>query len=221
MFKLKSFFTLILIFICMTSSWAKISSKMQYKYNQKKSVGFNEKQFLKNIKQDCKDYGYSRKWNELSPDDVLQTYPKELAFLYFKKHINSLCYYSASRLIKYLHNDFKKQTEKLIVQAVKDCIGKQKKYPICQDINKQSTLYDLTVMLGSYCSRNTLNAFKQVNCHYKDVSDHHCSLYKNLNKPLKNCPNYFTNMIEVKDLHKSYFGSHCKRLKWKKPSCIN
>jgi hypothetical protein len=192
-----------------------------YKYNQKKSVSSNEDFFLKNLSFDCQNNGYDREKNDTSPKEILATYPKELAFLYFKKNIKTFCYYSFSTLMKYLSRDFKKQTEDILVTTVRNCIKDHKSYKLCGEIHKISTLFDLTILLGNYCSKKTLNAFKKVNCHFQEVAKKNCSLYSGVVQTNDNCPHYYTNQREIKELHKSYFGSHCKRLKWRKPKCIN
>ncbi|MFT6631843.1 MAG: hypothetical protein ACJAS4_001804 [Bacteriovoracaceae bacterium] len=192
-----------------------------YKYNQKKSVSFNEKGFLRNLSYDCEKNGYDRGVNATSPKENLATFPKELAFLYLKKNIKSFCYYSFSTLIKYLSRDFKTQTENIVVSVVEGCVKDNDSFKLCPEIQKISSLFDLTILLGNYCSWKTLKAFKKVNCHFKKVAKRNCSLYSGLNRTNENCPNFYTNKREIKELHKSYFGSHCKKLKWREPSCID
>ena len=216
------FFTLIQLFSTFCYADNKVDAKMAlYKYNQKQSVSYNEKGFLRNLSYDCEKNGYDRGVNDTSPKENLATFPKELAFLYFKKNIKSFCYYSFSTLMKYLSRDFKSQTESIIVSVVEGCIKDDESYRLCPEIQKIASLFDLTILLGNYCSLKTLKAFKKVNCHFKKVAKRNCSLYSGLNSTNDNCPHFYTNKREIKELHKSYFGSHCKKLKWREPKCID
>jgi len=197
-------------------------SQDELKYNQSKSVSFNEKNFLKNITKDCKDFGYKRGPKEMTPAQILATYPKELSFLFFKKHVNNLCYYAVSHISKYTLSDFKDQTEKILLETIDHCLSKpkSKKPALCSELDTKATLFDLTILLGSFCSRSSLSVFKKVNCRFKTVGERECKIYQDSVRPLDKCPFQFSNQEELNSLHKSYFGNHCKRLKWRKPKCL-
>jgi hypothetical protein len=207
-----------LIFISNILVFAK--SKSNYQYNQKKSVSYNEKQFLNNMRVNCASYGHK----EIRPNDLsknaLETYPKELAFLYLKKHLKTFCYYSVSTLLKYLYDDFRDQTEFLVNKIVKMCVTDHKKYTICEGFKNESVLFDVTVILGRHCTKKTLVSFKKINCLYKEVVDKKCSLYSSVNNPLKVCPGFYTNKVSVKELSRSYFSANCPRRGWKPPKCL-
>ena len=66
--------------------------------------------------------------------------------------------------IKYLYQDFKNQTEDLIVDVVNKCLLNVKTFQFCPEFQKTATLFDLTILLGNYCSNKTLKTFKKVNC---------------------------------------------------------
>lgn len=200
---------------------AKSSENMtKLKYNNKGSVKENEEKFLKNLNLDCRDNGYNQKVDEISSNDVLATFPSEVAFFFFKKNIDKFCYYSFSTLVKYLFKGFKKQTEEIVLKTVSECLSNSKKYPLCEGINNTSRLFDLTVILGNYCSPSSLQVFKKINCQYKKVADKKCELYLGLEKGKDECPFHFTNKTEVIDLHKSFFGKHCRKYKWLPPKCL-
>ena len=191
-------------------------------YNQNKSLAVNEKNFLSNMKRDCKNYGYELTSGAKSPRDILTTYPTEIAYLIFKKHLNNLCYYSASHIVKYLVSDFKDQVQALFTSAVEKCFTETKELKplFCRDFTTQAPLYDATVVLGSFCNTKSLKTFKKVNCHFKYLGEKKCSMYEDAGKPLKKCPFYLTNIQQSNDLHKSFYGKRCKRLRWRKPACL-
>ncbi len=209
------------IFIILFTTTAMAVPLKSYKYNQTKSVSYNEKQFLSNLQNDCKHYGYKRKAKEVSPADILATYPKELSVLYLNKHYRNICYYGVSTALKYLHDDYAAQTEKIIISLVQLCLKDKKNLPVCVGMKSRASFYDLTILLGSFCNKKTLKSFKTVNCAYKKITEQDCKMHQSSNDPLAECPYNFSNESEVKELYKSYFGTHCKRLKWRKPKCLN
>ncbi len=100
------------------------------------------------------------------------------------------------------------------------CLENTSTYKLCEGLLETSSLFDITVILGSYCSKKSLKTFKDINCQYKKIAEQKCELYLGLDKGKEECPFHFTNKNEVKDLHKSFFGKQCKKLKWSPPNCI-
>jgi hypothetical protein len=191
-----------------------------YSYDKSVSIYQNEQRFLNNLKRDCKTFG-TRKYDDLlTPGEYLETYPKDIAFFFFKKNIKEICYYGISLSFKYLDDHVKPDTETLLVDFINSCLDKQRPYVGCADFEKTPTLFDLTVILGNYCSKRTLDIFKRINCLYKDLKEKECSLYQNGETPAQECPYHYSSKVEVKDLHKNYFRKSC-RLKWRPPRCIH
>ena len=189
------------------------------KYNQNRSVSFNEKQFLNLMHDFCSQPSNKKLTEENKFKDILGTYPKALVFLYFKKHHKNLCYLSASQLLKYLFNEFKKQTEQLSIKIVNNCLVKNRNSFLCKELKTESSLYDLAVILGGHCTSNTHQAFKHINCALKEVMDKKCKLYKSSNDPLNTCPEFILNQNTVRDLHRVYKNKNCTLRNWKAPKC--
>jgi len=202
------------------SSIAIGESFKRLKYNQQISLTANEKQFLDNLKNDCQSYGYKRTSDTVTPAEVLSTYPKELSILFLKKHYQKICYYGVSLVLKHLHRDYRKKSQEIILDVIKKCLQNKEKLPMCDGIETKASLFDLTVLLGSYCNVPTLLAFKKVNCAYKRVADKECKMYKGQQNPLSDCPYGFSSRSEVNELYKSYFGKNCKGMIWRKPKCL-
>ena len=218
-----------ILFLLLVYSFSLSSfSNEKLKYNQRKSISFNEKNFLTNLSKDCKNFGYNRDREKNSPVEVLETYPKEVSYLYFKKHINDLCYYAVSHITKYIVSDFKDQVESVLLGSVKTCFDEKKaltsnnKAKLCAELDTKAVLFDLTILLGTLCTKESLNLFKSVHCRFKEVGDRECRIYQDSSRPLDKCPFHFSNSQELDKLHKSYFGSHCKskERKWTLPKCI-
>lgn len=214
---------IILAFIYLITPIQFVFSKDELRYDQGKSIAYNEQNFLINIAKDCNDYGLKNTSSNIGPDEILQTFPKTVSFLYFKKHINELCYYSLSHVVKYISSEFKQQTEDLLLGSLNKCFDeKEKKRPkFCAELDSKAILFDLTILLGSFCSVKSLNGFKKVNCRFKEVGERECKIYQDPIRPLDKCPFQFSNIEERENLYKSYFGKTCKKLRWRKPMCLN
>ncbi|MDP7319174.1 MAG: hypothetical protein QF441_01135 [Bacteriovoracaceae bacterium] len=192
------------------------------KYDQRKSVQFNEQQFVKNMQKHCRymakdEVGLGYKYRE-----TIETYPEELLILFFKKHIDGFCYYNVSVLAKHLHKKFKKQVEDILHDLINICLT-EKKYDaaICKSLLTQSSLYDLTLILGTHCTKRSFSDFRIVNCSYKKLVDKKCSLYNGNIKNKEKCPFYFQQRKEAQDLHKVYYGQTCKKPRWKPLACLS
>ena len=192
------------------------------KYNQKNSLTKNEANFINAMKQDCKSRGYIYGQGDMTVRDVMETYPKSLVFMFMKKNLDQFCYYAISNMTKYLASEFKEQTEELIVIITKQCFVEDMldKPKMCRSFNEKAVLFDLTILLGSFCSKKSFNLLQKIYCHFKKLGDKQCRLFKDHGKPLNKCPFYFTNQQESLNLHKSYYNNECKRPKWIKPSCL-
>lgn len=217
---MKSIFILLMIFFTFYSFG---QSLQDLKYDQNQTLSHNEQRFLKTTTEDCKSFGYKRGANELSPQAVLETYPKEISFLFFKKHIETLCYYAVSHISKTVSEEFKTQVEEVVLNQVDKCFykGKVQKPKLCKDLKNKASLFDLTILLGHFCSKNSFNTFKTVNCEFKKAGDRECSLYQDSGKPLSRCPFFFANQRESNELHKSYYSKTCKSPRWRKLKCLN
>lgn len=203
----------------MTISFS-VWGKGQFSYDKSLSIFENEQRFLSNLKRDCKTFG-TRKYDDLlTPAEYLETYPKDIAFYFFKKNIKEICYYGISITLKYLDDHVKPETEALLLGFVESCLENKRPYEGCSDFKKAPTLFDLTVILGNYCSKKTLGVFKRLNCLYKELKEAECRLYQTENTPPQECPYHYSTKVEIKDLHKNYFQNNC-RLKWRAPSCIH
>lgn len=190
-----------------------------YSYDKSISIFENEQRFLSNLKRHCKDYGLKQNNDLLTPAESLETYPKDIAFYFFKKNIRQICYYGVSLSFKYLWGHLQQDTEALAIGYVRNCLSPKPTYTSCSEVNKTSTLFDLTVILGHFCSTDTLKLFKQINCRYKTIKDQECKRFIDQGKPIQECPYYYSGKVETKQLHKNYFQKTCK-LKWRAPDCI-
>jgi hypothetical protein len=211
------------IFILLWSQMSLAQDLNKFKYDQNKTLKHNELSFLKTTAQDCENFGYKRAGSDLTPQAVLETYPKEISFLFFKKHIHTLCYYAVSHISKTITDDFKSQVEQVVLNEVDKCffLGKIKKPKLCDDLKTKAALFDLTILLGHFCTKDSLRVFKAANCEFKKVGERECALYQDSSKPLARCPFAFANQREANDLYKSYYSKTCKRPKWRKPKCLN
>lgn len=191
-----------------------------YSYDKSESVFENEQRFLKNLQRHCADYGIKQSDDLLTPSEYLETFPKDIAFHYFKKNIAEICYYGVSITLKYLGDHLKTDTEELAIKIVDDCLSKSPSYIACGHFDRASTLFDMTIILGHFCSKDSLRRFKAINCRYQNLKEDECKLYSSQGKPKEDCPYYFSSQVEVKQLHKNFFHPGC-RLKWRAPSCIH
>ena len=213
-------FVLINIFLLISSH--AYSNLDHLKYDKNKAVGLNESLFLKNLKFDCDNKGYLRKDKEISPVDILSTYPAPLAFYFLEKNIKTICYYGFSRAVKYLASELKEKTESLLVNTINKCLENQESFKLCEGLGDMSSLYDSTILLSQFCTPSTLKTFKQVNCKFKKVANKKCDLYTGMGKPLEECPFYYSNKRDINELYKTYYSSSCKqRYKWRAPKCLN
>ena len=180
----------------------------------------NEQRFLKNLKRDCVNFG-SKKYDEiLTPFEYLETYPKDVAFYFLRKNIKQICYYGISMSFKYLDKHLPSESEKLVADFVSSCLKNEKKFLGCENFNKAAPLYDVSVLLGSFCSKRSLELFKAINCKYKQLKINECKYHIDAGSPVQTCPLYLNIKLEIKELHKVYFQSGC-RLKWRPPYCIS
>lgn len=195
----------------------------EFKYNQNKSLRLNEVNFLKITSRDCKNFGLKRDPLALTPQNILETFPKEISFLFFKKHIHTLCYYAVSYISKTIGEEFRPQVEELLLTQIESCFfsGKMRRPKLCDDLKNKAALFDLTVLLGHFCSKESLRVFKMINCEFEKIGKQECSLYQDTTKPLNKCPFYFSNKREAQELHRSYYSKNCKRPRWRKLKCLN
>lgn len=190
-----------------------------YSYDKSVSIFENEQRFLKNLRRHCGDYGIRQVDDLLTPSEYLETFPKDIAFHFFKKNLKEICYYGVSITLKYLGSYLKQETEELAHKVVDDCLSSKSSFMACGHFDRTATLFDMTIILGHFCSSESLKRFKAINCHYKELKQRECRLYLDEGHPEEECPYYFPSKVEVQQLHKNYFHSNCQK-KWRPPSCI-
>ncbi len=211
------FFRIALLLI--VASFQNVFAREIYSFDKSNSIFENEQRFLSNLKRHCHDNGVGQDNDLLTPSEYLETYPKDIAFHYFQKNLAEICYYGISIVLKYLGDHHKSDVEKVALDFAKSCLSKKKNYIGCRAFDRTSTLFDLTVILGHYCSANSLETFKDINCRYKELKQKECSLYLSQGRPIQDCPYFYASQVEVEELHKNFFHHQCK-LKWKAPRCI-
>lgn len=191
------------------------------KYDHTKSLEVNEQQFIKLMELDCKDYGYQREAGVAGPLEIMQSYPKEIVQLFLNKHKQMWCYYAFSHMAKYLIKDYKNQTEKVVLELAGDCLKSDLKTKprICNEFNSKAILFDLTYLLGNFCTKKSYKLFRRLNCEFKRIGDNQCKMFQNSARPLERCPFDFSNQKEFLELHKSYFNKKCNSPKWRKLNC--
>ena len=194
-------------------------ARVVYSFDKSVSIFENEQRFLKNLARHCHDYGIRQNDDLLTPSEYLETYPKDIAFHFLKKNLHEICYYGISITLKYLGDHLKPETEELAVLLIENCLSKKPSFISCEHFDRTSTLFDMTVILGHYCSSKSLESFKAVNCRYKDLKESECKLYLLQGKPIEECPYFYSSKVEIQELHKNFFQYQCKLSK-SAPNCI-
>ena len=188
-----------------------------YKANQ--SIQENQKTFNTLVSSVCDKNSIKFIQGQRQINEALKSYPKELVLHYLKSFDEKQCYKAFSLVVKYLIFDYRVETEKIINKVVLNCIQGEIKSPFCQHFSQSETIFDLSFILGQFCTKQTLKTFRALNCFYNNTQKEYCSLYQGLIKDSNKCPNYHLKQREIEDLHQIYFNSSCPRRKWKKLKC--
>ncbi len=197
-----------------------ISLKESFLYKDSESFAKNEASFLELNKFICLSFDKDQ-LKILDIDKVLHSYPKEIVHLYLKKHKNNFCYFAFSKGIKYIVSEFKAQAQVLIDGFVSHCIkGRNTKDRLCQEVDRDATLYDLSLILSRFCNRKSHITFRKVYCQLEQNKKTECSLYKGKGKGKDECPWLIYKDIKKNPLPAKYFYKSCRRPKrWRTPRC--
>jgi hypothetical protein len=188
-------------------------------YKANLSINENQKGLNGIVSSVCKKSSIKFIQSEGQINEALKSYPKELILHYLKTFDQSYCYKAFSLIVKYLIFDYRVETEKVINKVVHNCIQGKAKTPFCEQFSQSQTIFDLSFILGQFCTKETLKTFRALNCFYDKGHVQYCSLDQGLLKDASIWPNYHLKQSEIKELHQIYFNASGPRTKWKKLKC--
>lgn len=189
------------------------------RFNSQYSHQKTSENFLKNLSRDCKGFGFKKIDEDptISPLKVLESYPKEIALKYFKENYEDLCFYGFSLGLKYLIKEYKNKLDDILNVTVMNCFAKEKSAKLCQQKNKEFFYNDLTPLLNTMCSKQSLKTFNKLYCEYKQLKKKKCDYYAAAT--YQKCPEYQAHLVDIESLFKLFHNKECKRFSKRKPRC--